>query len=867
MKSIIPIDHDTDNQKGIHNRMGLKDSFSRRDFLVTAGIGASAMLLDGAAQTPPASVSFDPALRLWYRQSAPDWNEALPLGNGRLGAMIFGGVETEQLQLNENTLYSDEPGRRDVTLDLTKDFDRIVEMLRNRQYAEATELITKRWLGRAQPCYQPLGDLHLHFEHQGEVADYARDLDLATAVSTVRYRLGGITYTREYFISHPDQVIAIRLTADRPQSLSFRAAFSSVHPTAKAEPNGRKMIVMTGQVPGFALRRELSFVEQKGDQWKYPEIFDSSGKRRPIAKQVLYGNEIEGLGMRFEARLQAIVQGGEVQTAADGLHVRQANEVLLLCAAGTSFNGFDQSPSRSGANASARAAADLGRAAKKSFTALRQAHVQDYQALFNRVTLNLGTASDQSRLPTDERIVKFGNDQDPALAALYFQFGRYLMIAGSRPGGQPLNLQGLWNPHVIPPWAGAYTTNINAEMNYWPAEVANLSECHEPFFRMIRELTVTGGAVARKIYGRRGWVEHHNTTIWRDAQPVDNMARPAFWPMGGAWMCQHLWEHYLFTGDREFLAREAYPALKGAAEFCSDWLVDDGKGRLVTAAGCSPEIDFNYVDAKGEKKIGGISMGPTMDLAIVRELFANCIRAGEILDRDPALRDELKSKLAKLLPYQVGQRGQLQEWPEDVIETDPKHRHISHLYALHPSNQITRRGTPELFNAARRTLELRGDDGTGWSMAWKINFWARMEDGDHAYTLVRKLFTLAKSSGTSYDRGGVMPNLFCSHPPFQIDGNFGGAAGIAEMLLQSHTGELHLLPALPTAWSAGQVRGLCARGGFVVEISWRNGKLAEARIQSKLGGKCTIRYGEKTVELKTERGKSYQLGDALIAAR
>jgi alpha-L-fucosidase 2 len=841
--------------------MSRKDSLTRRDFLVSGGLATSALLLDGAAQTPP--TSFDPALRLWYRQPAPDWNEALPLGNGRLGAMIFGGVETEHLQLNENTLYSDEPGRRDVKLDFTKEFDKVVGMLRKRQYAEASDFITQHWLGRAQPCYQPLGDLHLYFEQRGEVSDYSRDLDLATAVSSVRYKQDGVTFTREYFASHPDQVIVIKLTADRPQSLSFRAALSSVHPTAKTKAAGRDVIVMTGQVPGFALRRELSWVEQKGDQWKYPEIFDAAGKRRPGAKPVLYGDEIEGLGTRFDARLRAVVQGGEAEARSDGLHVRRASEVLLILAAGTSFNGFDKSPSRQGADASARAAADLERAAKKSFPALRQVHVRDYQTLFNRVSLNLGAASEQSRLPTDERVTKFTNDQDPALAALYFQFGRYLMIVGSRPGGQPLNLQGLWNSHVIPPWASAYTTNINAQMNYWPAEVTNLSECHEPLFRMIRELRVTGSQVARQFYARRGWVEHHNTTIWRDAQPVDFVARTAFWPMGGAWFCQHLWEHYQFTGDRAFLASEAYPALKGAAEFCSDWLVDDGQGRLVTVAGSSPEIDFNYVDAQGQKKVGSVTMGPTMDLAIIRELFANCIRTGELLNRDPELRAELKAKLAKLLPYQVGQRGQLQEWPEDLLETDSKHRHISHLYALHPSNQITRRGTPKLFEAARRTLELRGDVGTGWSMAWKINFWARMEDGEHAYQLVRKLFTLAKSSDTKYDRGGVMPNLLCSHPPFQIDGNFGGTAGIAEMLLQSHAGELHLLPALPAAWATGQVRGLCARGGLVVDISWRNGKLTEARLLAKLGGVCVIRYGEQTIELKTERGKLYRLNGSL----
>jgi alpha-L-fucosidase 2 len=831
---------------------------TRRDMLKAAALGALTPFIPVIRRDAQAAPATRGELRLWYRKPAPDWNEALPIGNGRLGAMIFGGIEDELLQLNEDTLYSDEPGRRDLALDITPDFDEVVRMLREGNFNEAASVITKKWLGRAQPCYQPLGDLRMEFQHSGAVAEYERDLNLSTATSTVRYQCGGIAFTREFFVSHPDQVIVVRLTSDVPAKLNMRATLNSIHPASVLAVASSHGIRLTSQAPGFALRRTLEWVEQRNDQWKYPEIWDKDGKRRANAAPVLYGEDIGGLGTFFQVNLQVAVSDGEVTADRDGLHIRAAREAVLLISAATSYNSFKKSPSREGLSPSIRAEADIAAAAVKKYAVLRDAHVKDYRLLFDRVSLDVGGATGQSRLPTDERIEQFANGNDPSLVALYFQFGRYLMVAGSRPGTQPLNLQGIWNPMVIPPWAGAYTTNINAEMNYWPAETTNLSECHEPLLRMISELSVTGKEVAQRMYQRRGWVVHHNTTIWRDAQPIDYTAMPSFWPMAGGWLCRHLWEHYLFTGDRRFL-EQAYPQMRGAAEFYSDWLVDDGSGKLVTPAGNSPENLFQYTDKNGKQQTAGICMGPTMDLAIIRELFANCIRAAELLGRDEELQKELKAKVERIRPYRIGSRGQLMEWSHDFAEQDPLHRHISHLYPLHPGDQITRRANPELFAAARKTLELRGDEGTGWSRAWKINFWARMEDGNHAYKLVRNLLQPARSGPGRYDRGGVMPNLFCSHPPFQIDGNFGGTAGIAEMLLQSHTGELHLLPALPDAWPAGSVRGLCARGGFVVDMTWRASRLAAAAILSRLGGLCRVRYGEKVMTLKTQKGRTYEL--------
>lgn len=799
--------------------------------VLTCGLAVGAVL----EQARPAPGDY----LVFYRQPAARWTEAMPVGNGHLGAMIFGGIEHERLQLNENTLTSDEPGYRTLPLNLQTNFSQVTNLLARRQFAQADDLITRTWLGRSWACYQPLGDLYLDFRHPGPATDYRRELDLSAARCRISYKAGGATFTREILASHPDRVLAIRLRTTQPGTLNFRARLASPHSNAVVTTTADgPRLTLTGQVPGLVLRRTLAWVEQKGDTWKYPELWDEQGRRRPHAAQMLYGKDIAGRGTWFDARLGIQIQGGRVAADSDALVVEAADEAVLLLSAASSYAGFDKSPSRVGPAVPARKAESFLKAAeRRAFDQLAERHLRDYRALFDRVSLSLGPASDQSRLPTDERIKRFANGQDQPLAALYFQFARYLMISGSRPGGQPLNLQGLWNEEIIPPWASGYTININTEMNYWLAETAHLQECAEPLLRLVRELAVDGRRVARNLYGRRGWVAHHNTTLWRDAQPVDNTAGTSFWPMGSGWLCQHLFEHYLFTQDRSFL-RDAYPLLRGACEFYLAWLVPDQQGRLVTPVGTSPENAFIYLNDAGRKTKANVCVGPAMDLAILRDLFRNTITAAQTLKRDTRFQAQLQAALARLKPYQVGSKGQLLEWQEEFEEADPHHRHTSHLFGLHPGREIVWRTAPELAAAAKRSLELRGDGGTGWSKAWKVNFWARLEEGDHAHLMLTDL--ISKST---------LPNLFDTHPPFQIDGNFGGAAGIVEMLLQSHSGELVLLPALPKAWPAGWVKGLRARGGFTVDIAWQDGRVTDYRITAPQPQPVRVRVNGQLLNL------------------
>ncbi len=824
---------------------------SRRDILRSSA-GAIALAQGTVnAQTPGTDAAS--ALRLWYRQPAMDWNEALPLGNGRLGAMVFGGMAVERIQLNDDTLYSGEPGQRDLDLDVSKDYDDIVRMVAAGQYLEAEERIRQRWLGRAQSCYQPMGDLWIETSDTGSPGSYRRELDIDTAVASVQFPAAGNTIRRELFCSHPARCLIVRLRGLNPGQF-LRIRLSSPHPAALVHHKHAAMR-LEGQVPGLVLRRTLRQVEQNGETWKYPELWNADGSRKPGAGQVLYGERAGGLGMRFVTALEVEAPGSQIDADPQGLRITAGGDILLLVTSGTSFNGPERSPSNQGKDERAESEQHLALARGKGYESLLAQHIQDYQQLFRRVRLNLGSAEPNASLPTDERLLRNQQQPDNAMAALYFQFGRYLMIAGSREGSQPLNLQGIWNEHVIPPWGGAYTVNINAQMNYWPAEVTNLSECAEPLLRMVEELAVDGRKVAREMYQRPGWVAHHNTTIWRGAQPVDGGTRASFWPFAAGWLAPHLWEHYLFTGDREFLRNRAYPVMRGAAEFFLAWLKPDAQGILQTPVGTSPENAFLTGEGAG-RKAASVSISPTCDIATIRENFRSVLEAAKALNLSGAVEEQVAQALPKLPPYRVGSEGQLLEWSQDWPENEPQHRHVSHLYGLHPGTHIGTASTPREFAAVQRSLERRGDGGTGWAMAWKVNLWARLGDGNRAWRLYQNLIQPARLPGSDRLRGGAMPNLLCAHPPFQIDGNFGGTAGLAEMLLQSHEGDIHLLPALPTVWNEGSVTGLRARGGVEVSMRWTAGRLQSAVMQAIQPRSVRIRHQGKTWEGNLPAGQS-----------
>lgn len=779
---------------------------------------------------------------LWYKQPAKKWEEALPLGNGRMGAMVFGGIRRERLQLNEDTLWAGYPVQEDHP-GAAASLPEARRLLAEGKYAEAQQLIERSMLGMpgqgVQP-YQPLGDLMLEFAGEPDERDYTRSLDLDTAVARTEFGAEGRRQSRTAFISAADQVMAVRIESADPAGVELAVSLTSeLKHAVQAYSDGS--LLLTGECP---LR-----------------VQNHNNGQEPA---VIYDEEQPGRPMRFAAFVRVLPEGGRLHAGDGRLILSGASGVTLLYTSATSFDGSDRIPGHSGIDPAAVCRRVMREAEGQSFDALLEAHVRDYQALFKRVDLQLGSPqrADVPRgLPTDERLRRImSGAEDPDMLSLVFQYGRYLLISSSRPGTQAANLQGIWNDKVQPPWNCDYHFNINVQMNYWLAETCHLSECHEPLLDLIGQQAVTGARTARIQYGCRGWTAHTMSDLWRtnNVGPHGD-AQWAYWPMAGAWLCSHLWEHYLFTRDLGFLRNRSWPLIREAAGFLLDWLVADDAGRLITSPSTSPENSFIV---PGTDRHSSVSRASAMDMTLCRELFGIVIEVCGLLGEGEDFADRCREARSKLPPLQIGANGRLVEWDRDFDDADPKHRHLSHLYGLYPGSELTVTGTPEYAQAARRSLEIRGNEGTGWSMGWKVALWSRLGDGDQAWQVLNNFLAIVDGEGFDYHKGGIYPNLLCAHPPFQIDGNFGAAAGIAEMLLQSHERDIHLLPALPGEWNEGSVKGLRARGGYTVNVSWANGLLEEATVTADFDGRSSVRYRGQTLDIDFTAGTSVTIGTA-----
>ena len=753
-----------------------------------------------------------------------------------MGAMVFGDPRKERIQFNENTLYSGEP-ETPKNINIVPDLTHIQQLLNDVKNTEAGDIIQNKWIGRLNEAYQPFGDLYIDFDSKEAVTDYIHSLDMENAVVTTFYKQNGVKISREVFASYPAQAIIIHLKASKPV-LSFTAYLSSPHPVNNESDS--QVVYLKGQAPAHAQRRDTEHMKRFNTQRLHPEYFDATGHIIQ-KKHVIYGDEMDGKGTFFEACLLPSHKDGQLSISNHQVTARNCSEVTLMLYAATSYNGPSKSPSREGKNPHQEIINYRKIYKGENYIELKRKHIIDYQSLFNRVSFSLPASQQQKKMPTDERLKRFKEKEDQELLTQLFQFGRYLMIAGSRGEGQPLNLQGLWNDKILPPWNSGYTLNINLEMNYWPAEVTNLSECHQPLFNLIEEIADKGKDLARDMYGLDGWAIHHNISIWREAYPSDGFVYWFFWNMSGPWLCTHIWEHYLFTKDVDFL-KKYYPILKGAATFCSEWLVENSKGELVTPVSTSPENAYLMPD----NTPASVCEGSTMDIAIIRSLFSNTIQAAEILQTDMNFRSELIQKRNKLKKYQIGTKGQLLEWDKEYEENEPQHRHVSHLLGLYPGHDITN-DTPDVFNAARKSLDIRGNKTTGWSMAWKVSLWARLYDASKSYEALTNLINYVNPKIKAENQGGLYRNLL-NALPFQIDGNFGATAGIAEMLLQSHNENIHLLPALPLTWKEGSIKGLKARGGYTVDIEWKEGKTVVAYITSPYKQTANIQYKDQIIK-------------------